>query len=460
MQTAQLQLEQTKNNDRWFVMARGDCEHPTYSSLSLFSGAMGLDLGFERSGRFKTLAAIEADRACCETIRLNRDRGLLSNAGLKVYEKDILKFNPVDVMADLGLEPGQLDVMIAGPPCQSFSTSGRRASVRDERGRLLWRVIDYIDVFRPKAFVIENVRGLVSAALEHRPIAQRPEKGGPPLAEQEEPGSVIRKFLTDLRQKLGESYHLDVFQVNAVNYGAPQLRERALFIGNRLGQIIDFPEPTHGPGALPYATLGDCLGRLGDEAEPVIMDFSPRKKSFLSRVPAGGNWRCLPESVQMESMGAAFKAKGGRSGWWRRLSMDLPCPTIVTMPNHASTALCHPYEVRALTVGECAAVQEFPKQWRFSGTPQEQYRQVGNAVPTRLGAVAAGVIAHCLDKGFAKEISDEAGKFRLVYLRSHVRTRQWYKAGEVKVWAEGEANETSRYGSAVVQRREEVIVNA
>jgi DNA (cytosine-5)-methyltransferase 1 len=442
------------------AMARGDCEQPRYLSLSLFSGAMGLDLGFEQSGRFETLAAIESDRACCETIRLNRDGGLLANPALKVYERDILKLDPAEVMADLGLEPGQLDVMIAGPPCQSFSTSGRRASVRDERGRLLWRVIDFLEVFRPKTFVIENVRGLVSAALEHRPIAQRPEKGGPPLSEDEQPGSVIRKFLSDLRRKLGETYHLDVFQVNAVNYGAPQLRERALFVGNRLGQIIDFPEPTHGPGGIPYATLGDCLRSLADEADPVIMDFSPRKKSFLSLVPPGGNWRCLPPELQKESMGAAFRAKGGRSGWWRRLSMDLPCPTVVTMPNHASTALCHPNEVRALTVAECAAVQEFPIKWRFSGSPQEQYRQVGNAVPTRLGAVAASVIAHCLDKGFSKDAPDEGGKFRLVYLRSHVRTRQWFKAGEVKVWADGEANEGSRYGGLVTGRREEVIVDA
>ena len=441
-------------------MARRESEQTRYSSLSLFSGAMGLDIGFEKSGRFETLAVVEADRACCETIRLNRDKGLINNCDLRVYERDILKLDPSKVLADLGLESGQLDVLIAGPPCQSFSTSGRRGSVQDERGRLLWRVIDYIDVFRPKTFVIENVRGLVSAALEHRPIARRPEKGGPPLSEQERPGSVIRKFLTDLKLRLGEAYQLDVFEVNAVNYGAPQLRERALFIGNRLGQVVDFPEPTHGPGGAPFATLGDCLNRLDAEPEPVIMDFSPRKKGYLSLVPPGGNWRCLPVELQKESMGRAFAAKGGRSGWWRRLSLDLPCPTIVTMPNHASTALCHPSEVRALTVGECAAVQEFPAEWRFTGSPQEQYRQVGNAVPIRLGEVAAHAIADCLDRGVIVDGQRQCGEFRLVYLRSHVRTRQWYKAGQTKVWTDGKSNEATRYAAPVTQRRERVIAGA
>jgi DNA (cytosine-5)-methyltransferase 1 len=431
-----------------------------FSTLSLFSGAMGLDLGFERSGQFETLAVIESDKACCDTIRLNRDRGLVANNKLAVYQTDIMAIAPDQIMSDLCLAPGDLDVLIAGPPCQSFSTSGRRKSVQDDRGLLLWRVIDFIDVFRPKTFVIENVRGLVSAALEHRPIADRPAKGGAPLEIREQPGSVVRKFLSDLRRRLGEAYHLDVFEVNAVNYGAPQLRERALFIGNRLGRVIDFPSPTHGAEGLSFATLGEALSRVGVENNPTIMDFSPRKKRYLGMVPPGGNWRCLPPAIQQESMGAAFSAKGGRSGWWRRLSLDLPCPTIVTMPNHASTALCHPTEVRALTVGECAAVQEFPLRWQFSGTPQDQYRQVGNAVPIRLGEVAAKAISSCLQAGFAKHGDYIPADFRLVYLQSHVRTRQWYKAGQTKIWTDGSENQGTRHSAPVTQRRERALTHA
>jgi DNA (cytosine-5)-methyltransferase 1 len=427
-----------------------------YRTLSLFTGAMGFDLGLEAGGRFETLAAVEADGACCSTIRVNRDAGRTANRALRVYEMDIRAVDPAAMMKDLGLKPGELDLLCAGPPCQTFSTTGRRQTVEDPRGTLLWSVIEFIAVFRPKAFVIENVRGLLSAALRHRPIAERPDRGGRPLASDEEQGSVIRKFVDDIWARLGVAYRMDVFEVNAVNYGAPQIRERAVIIGNRLGALVEFLKPTHGPDAKPYVPLRSALEAVGPEIDPVIMDFSPRKKRYLSLIPPGGNWRCLPPHLQKESMGKAFSAKGGRSGWWRRLSADLPCPTIVTMPNHASTALTHPTEVRALTVRECAAVQGFPNNWTFLGSPQDQYRQVGNAVPVRLGEVAAKALADCLDGRSVQASSVQGGApdFRLVYLRSHVRTRQWFKGGVTKVWADGSDNASARHKDPVTQRRE------
>ena len=200
-----------------------------FTLLSLFSGGMGLDIGIEKTGRFNPLACVEMVPAFCKTIRTNRDAGRISNPNLKVIEGDIRKLDPAKVMDDLGLKPGDLDLLIGGPPCQSFSTTGRRGTVQDPRGTLLWNFLKFVDVLRPKLFVMENVRGLMSAALRHRPIKDRPEKRGLPLEEDEQPGSVIRLFIKDLH----DSYRLDCFEVNAVNYGAPQLRERAIFIGNR-----------------------------------------------------------------------------------------------------------------------------------------------------------------------------------------------------------------------------------
>lgn len=430
--------------------------------ISLFSGVMGLDLGLEATGRFETVAAVESDPACCATIRKNVRAGRTASRDLRLYEGNIQDVAPEQVMYDLGMLPGEFDVLAAGPPCQAFSTTGRRRTVDDPRGTLLWRVIDYVDVFRPKVFVIENVRGLLSAALRHRPLARRPGKGlgkgGPPLAWDEEPGSVMRKWLADLRARLGDGYRMDLFEVNAVNYGAPQLRERAIFVGNRLGAVAELPQPTHGADELPFATLGDAIRGLDDPA-PVLLDFSPRKKHYLSMVPPGGNWRCLPLDLQKESMGKAFVAKGGRSGWWRRLSMDLPCPTIVTMPNHASTALTHPDEVRALSVRECAVVQGFPRDWEFTGTAVQQYLQVGNAVPVRLGEVAGDAVADILS-GRAQQATAGTADFRLVYLRSHVRTRQWFKAGQTKVWEDGGDNEAARYGDAKTHHRERALLHA
>ena len=440
-----------------------------YRVISLFSGAMGLDLGLDRTGQFELLACVEKESAFCDTIRANRQAGRLSSK-LKVYEGDIATFNPLDILAACELKPGDVDLVIGGPPCQSFSTAGRRGTVQDPRGTLLWEYLRFIEAMRPRFFIMENVRGLLSAALRHRPIAKRKSE---PLEPDEMPGSVVRLFADDLQKIAGAPYHMDCFEVNAVNYGAPQLRERAIFIGNRFNATVDFPDPTHGPQAAdaapslfeaardmkPWRTLRDAIGSINDPGD-VIMDFSPRKKSFLELVPTGSNWRSLPEALQRESMGQAWFAKGGRSGWWRRLTFDLPCPTLVTMPNHASTSLCHPVEVRALSLREYAAIQEFPRDWQFCGTASQQYAQAGNAVPVRLGEIAGQIVAEQMDRLARREWQPYARApqhYRIVYVQSHVRTRQWFKKGQTFIWEDGEDNAHASYEAPQTLRRVSVM---
>ncbi len=434
-----------------------------YRVLSLFSGGMGLDLGLEQTGRFETVVCIEKEKAFCDTIRLNHSKGRLSR-NLQILEADISALDPKHVLNELKVDPESIDVVVGGPPCQSFSTAGRRGTTQDPRGTLLWDYLRFIQYIKPKIFLMENVRGLLSAALKHRPLTERPDQGGAPLTDEEMPGSVVNLFAQDLATLEGVGYHLDIFEVNAVNYGAPQLRERVLFIGNCYGREIDFPQPTHGNDSpakskgsqpslfdeeakIPWRTLGETIGDL-EEENPVVLDFSPRKKSFLAMVPPGSNWRSLPVEVQIESMGKAWYAKGGRSGWWRRLTFDLPSPTLVTMPNHASTSLCHPTETRALSIREYARIQEFPDEWEFSGTVSQQYAQVGNAVPTRLGKVAGDVIATELDSIMLNNLTPHkhpTSDPRIVYLQSHIRTRQWFKNGRVHVWSDGEDNNDASY---------------
>ena len=305
----------------------------TYKALSLFSGAMGLDLGIAATGRFNFVACLEKEPAFCETIRLNRDAGRLPT-DLRIYEGDICETSPEKMMDECGLMSGELDLLVGGPPCQSYSTAGRRGTTQDPRGMLIWQFLKYVEVLQPKFFVMENVRGLISAAIKHRPIAERPQRGGKPLTEEEEPGSVVRLLAHDLQMCGSAAYHMDCFEVNAVNYGAPQLRERIIFFGNRYNQRLAFPDPTHGynePGLKPWNTLRDAIRGLEDPGE-VIMDFSPRKKRFLSMVPEGSNWRSLPVDVQKESMGRAWLAKGGRSGWWRKAQFR---PSMPDTCNHA-----------------------------------------------------------------------------------------------------------------------------
>lgn len=447
-----------------------------YKVISLFSGGMGLDIGMDGTGMFDVVACVEKEPAFCETIRRNRDAGRLP-AHLAVFEGDIRELSPADVLKKIGLEAKDIDVIVGGPPCQSFSTAGRRGTIQDPRGTLLWEFLRFVEAIRPKMFLMENVRGLLSAAIRHRPIADRPDKGGVPFCPEEEPGSVVRIFAHDLAELKGSAYHLDVFEVNAVNYGAPQIRERALFVGNRLGATVDFPNPTHGPihapesediqlslfpkeSLLPWRTLGEAIKGLKDD-NPVIMDFSPRKKKFLAMVPPGSNWRSLPEDIQKESMGKAWHAKGGRSGWWRRLTFDLPCPTLVTMPNHASTSLCHPVETRALSIREYARIQEFPDDWEFAGKTAEQYAQVGNAVPTKLGEVAGKVIASTLDnmaKRDSRPCPSGNTEPRIVYLQSHVRTRCWFKNGETIVWNSDDNGGGAGYARPKTLRRTRELI--
>lgn len=393
-------------------------------SLSLFSGAMGLDLGLELAG-ISPAGCLEFDRAAVETIRLNKPN-------LPALHRDISTMSAGEILKECGLKKSDVDVVVGGPPCQAFSVIGRRRGTEDERGRLVFEFRRIVEELRPKVFIMENVRGLHSMTF----------------GDARQKGALYSELI---RQFNAIGYSVDTFFVNAVNYGAPQIRERMILIGNRLGLKARFPKPTHSDkpiaGQQPFLVLGDVVGRRKD-TDTSIMDFSPRKKSYLSYVPAGGNWRSMPVDVQKESMGKTWYLKGGRSAYWRRLSFDSPCPTVVTMPNHASTSMCHPAELRALTVGECAAVQQFPRTWKFFGTPAERYKQIGNAVPIILGRMAGVAAMSLLLKTADKR---QVGDMHSVeHIRPHVRTRQYFKNGEVFVGTPYKNNQ-NRYGETLLE---------
>ena len=282
---------------------------------------------------------------------------------------------------------------------------------------------------QPKCFLMENVRGLHSMPLVPQAHSDSVEHFLPWMAEK---GSLMKELVRSLRS---QGYVVDVFLVNSVNYGAPQIRERMLIVGNRLGVQNPVFDATHSnrpqDQLLPFRTLRDAIGDRFEDPVPELMNFSERKLRYLEMVPPGGNWRSLPIEIQKESMGKSWYLKGGRSATWRRLSWDYPSPTVVTMPNHASTSMCHPSEVRALTVGECAAIQECPSDWRFLGTTAEKYRQIGNAVPVRLGRVAGNAISAMLHNKVPahRHVSDDEG-VNVIHLRPHVRTKRYWHNGK------------------------------
>ncbi len=383
---------------------------------------MGLDLGLEMAG-FRPIVLNEIDSGACATIRANRPRAAL-------IADDVRSVGLEQLNAAAGFDLRGIPLLAGGPPCQAFSVMGRRRGLADARGALIFEFVRLVGELQPEMFLLENVRGLLSLPLVTGSAVA-------PGAAEGEKGAFFELLVRDM-EALG--YHVDGFLVNSANYGAPQVRERLILIGNRAGQTVRFPAPTHSnrpdDGLLPFSTLRDAIGPSGFvDPDPTLLDFSERKLRYLRLVPPGGNWRSLPADLQQEAMGAQYFLKGGRSSSWRRLSWDFPSPTVHTMPNHATTSMCHPGEVRALTVGECAAIQEFPAGFTIAGRPAEKYRQVGNAVPVRLARIAGEVVKKALQSPNTPAVEGDGAERgrasdRVVHLRPHVRVRSWWRGGE------------------------------
>jgi DNA (cytosine-5)-methyltransferase 1 len=345
---------------------------PAYSVVSLFSGAMGLDLGLQRAG-LNVAISQDYDKWCVETMRKN---GHLAVSG------DIRELISSDPQCDFLLNPAKLkskDVfaVVGGPPCQSFSTAGKRKGVEDVRGTLYTQFLHVVQTIMPRFFVMENVKGLAST---------------PSIPDSPNSPTVLAVILENFRS-LG--YHTVHGVLDAVHYGTPQFRERLVIIGSRDNEAIYLPSPTHfhmhqNP-EMRWRTLFDGIGDLQNDCGPHT-NFSPKITRYLNLVPEGGNWKSLPPSIVEEAMGGAFASGGGKVGFYRRLSFAEPSPTLVTSPVQKATMLCHPRETRPLSVTEYARIQGFPDDWTFEGRTAEGYRQIGNAVPIPLGHAIGQVL--------------------------------------------------------------------
>lgn len=343
--------------------------------VSLFSGAMGLDLGLESAG-FDVAGCLELDKWACATIRKNRPN-------VPLIHDDIRNWSGSKLLWEFGLHASEVALICGGPPCPSFSTAGKRQSFDDPRGEVMFDFLRIVNEIRPPFFVMENVRGILSAAIKHVPLSER--TGKRRLAAPEQQGSVLR-LLKDEFAKMG--YTVTVELVNAADYGVPQKRERVVFIGSRDGFQVSMPPPmfvsTKDMFTPRWRTLKDALAGLKEDA-PEVIPFSASRKKYLQMLKEGQNWRNLPKEILPEAMGGAFESDGGKVGFYRRLSFDRPSPTLPTSPVQKSTCLCHPTELRPLSLREYARIQQFPDEWRFEGSVSARYRQIGNAVPVGLG---------------------------------------------------------------------------
>ena len=347
--------------------------------ISLFSGAMGLDIGLSKAG-LNIAIGQDFDASCVKTMQAN---------GHMVLGGDIREIDPADLLAKTGLHQGEPFMICGGPPCQPFSTAGKRLGINDPRGSLFMDFIRMIDYIRPRFFIMENVKGITSAPLKHVPTVER-DNNDP----DQKLGTVLDVILSEF-EKLG--YKTVYGVLDAVNYGVPQFRERFVLIGSRDNEDIFLPIPTHfcmhQDASYRWRTLADTIKDLED-APGDCTYFSTDRLNYLKMVPEGGNWKDLPDNVVQAAMGGAYTSGGGKVGFFRRLSYAQPSPTLVTSPVQKATMMCHPTKDRPLSIREYARIQQFPDDWKFTGSIAEQYRQIGNAVPVGLAeALGKAVIA-------------------------------------------------------------------
>jgi DNA (cytosine-5)-methyltransferase 1 len=376
---------------------RSTTHPPKLKALSFFSGCMGMDLGLEQAG-IEVLLTCEIDRAARKTIEANRpDIALIG---------DIRNYSAVEIRNLAGLSAqDEIDVMVGGPPCQAFSSAGKRQGFNDERGNVFLTFIDRIIELNPKFAVIENVRGLLSAPLKHRPHEQR---GGnaPPLSQEELRGGALFYITRKLKEAgYGVSFNL----YNAANFGSPQQRERVVIICSRDGKRLPYLTPTHsekGLYGLPkWRSLREALAGLPKQGHHFVK-FPEKRLKYYRLLKPGQYWRDLPVELHQEALGASYYAGGGKTGFYRRLAWDKPSPTLVTHPAMPATDLAHPVEDRPLSIQEYKRIQEFPDDWLIEGSLLEQYRQVGNAVPCSLGQAIGRMLIDQLNGITPKEWKD------------------------------------------------------
>lgn len=361
-------------------------------AIDLFCGAGGFSVGLKRAG-FEVVFANDIDRDACRTYRANHPNTM-------VYEGDIREISGKQILNYLGLKPDDIDLIVGGPPCQGFSTLGKKDE-NDPRNNLFIHYFRVVEDISPKVVLFENVVGFKTLYG----------------------GKAFEAVCKEL-ERLG--YKIEAKILNAVNFGIPQNRERTFIIGHKSEIIVNWPTPTHDSkieslfnGLLKKPlTLWDAISDLpiveaGEEAnyylsEPINDYQRDRRKNcskltehigpkhgqklieIIKMVPPGGCILDIPENLRPKSYFANTYA---------RLCWDLPAPTITRNFGTPSSSRCiHPVANRGLTTREGARLQGFDDDYIFFGTKSSKNLQIGNAVPPILAEAICKEIYNSLIK--------------------------------------------------------------
>lgn len=341
------------------------------NALDLFCGCGGLSLGFEKAG-FNIVLGIDSWKDAITTFNYNHKNS-------KGICADLSELNPQDI--NLNLCRRKIDVIIGGPPCQGFSVAGKRI-VDDERNKLYKNFVRFVKYFKPKAFLMENVPNILSIG-----------------------GGIVKDSIVSDFSRLG--YKVSYKVLLASNYGTPQNRRRAIFVGLQNGSLFSFPEKTVEKATTSFEALSDlpeeslfdgsdypleanCCFQKKMRANSskvynhIITEHNETTKKIIALVPDGGNYKDLP--LKLQQVRKVHIA-------WTRLNSNKPSFTIDTGHRHHF----HYKWNRIPTVRESARIQSFPDDFIFLGSKTSQYKQVGNAVPPLMAEAIANSLKEVLN---------------------------------------------------------------
>ena len=312
-----------------------------YTFIEVCAGGGGLSAGLIKSG-FTPLLLNDNNSDCCKTLKHN-------HPGVNVECGSMDKI-------DYSKYVDKVDLLTGGVPCQSFSQAGLRKGLDDPRGDLMMKFNDILNVIKPKIFMIENVKGL----LTH------------------DDGKTIKKIIETLNEN--DLYNISYKCLDASKYDVPQKRERVFIVGvlKNITHSFKFPEES-----ITKKLLKDVLYNV-----PISngVKYNEEKKTLFKMIPQGGCWINLPEDLQKSYLGNSYNSGGGKRGILYRLSMEKPSLTLLCTPSQKQTERCHPLEERPLTIREYARIQTFEDDYEFIGSLNSQYKQIGNAVPVELAS--------------------------------------------------------------------------
>lgn len=313
-----------------------------YNFIEFCAGAGGLSSGLIKSG-FNPVLLNDNNKDACETLKKN-------HIDVNIQCMDMTKID----LEDLKTKFYNIDLIAGGVPCQSFSYAGNQKGLDDSRGELIIHFLNIINILKPKIFLIENVKGL----LTHNN------------------GKTILNILN--QYNINEQYNINYKVLNSFNYEVPQKRERLFIIGilNEYNTFYEFPEPVENK-----IVLKDILINVPDSP---CAKYNETKISLFKNIPQGGNWKDLNIEEQKKYLGNSFYSGGGKTGILKRLSMNEPSLTILCSPSQKQTERCHPLYERPLSIRESARIQTFDDNYIFSGSITSQYKQIGNSVPVNL----------------------------------------------------------------------------